>query len=155
MTKLIGILPERGQDVHGSGAYGAPRGINRKHVGVDFECTLGTEILAVSSGTITKIGYPYSQRSPKAEWSLQRRKKFLAKKALRYVQVTDNNGYDVRYSYATTHFKKGDVVGKDEVVCTVQDLKTIYLDITPHLHFEVKRKRKIVDPHEYLASLGE
>ncbi len=50
----------RGRDDHGSGKYRAGRTYGL-HNGVDICCDKGDSIKALSSGTVTKIGYPYPQ----------------------------------------------------------------------------------------------
>lgn len=152
MKGLQGLLPERGRDVWGNGAYGASRG-HRSHAGVDYACMPGTQILAISSGELTKIGFPYSQGSIKETWSDMKKRKFKALKTFRYTQITDETGHDVRYFYTTTHLKIGDKVSAGYLLCTAQNLDDAYPDITPHFHFEVKYKGKHINPHDYLEKI--
>ena len=142
--------PIRGQDSQGSGAFGAPRG-SRTHIGIDLACMKGSKVLSVCDGKVTKIGYPYSQGEPKDEWPKWERNKFLKKKALRYVQVTDSNGYDVRYFYIEPSVKVGDEVLSGWTLGAVQGLANIYEGILEHFHFEVKKNGEIINPHTYLG----
>lgn len=137
---MIKIIPSvRGQDAQGAGHFGASRG-SRKHKGVDYACHPKSKILSVCEGEITKIGYPYNPKD-------------LIKGHLRYVQVTDCNGFDVRYFYINPSVKKGDKVGVDGVLGESQDLRPIYKGITPHFHFEVKKDGAVINPNNYLRDL--
>ena len=134
--------PERGLDAQGSGAFKAPRG-DRKHNGVDFACLPKSRILAVSAGRVTKIGYPYDPN------------KHPEKAHLRYVQVTDKEGIDVRYFYVDPLIRLNDDVGVNGCLGTSQDLRPIYPGITPHFHFEVKHEGAIINPIIYLRAIKE
>lgn len=138
MVKII--PPVRGQDKQGAGHFGASRG-KRKHRGLDFSCWPKSKILAVSSGEVTKIGYPYNPVTNPD------------KAHLRYVQVTDCNGFDVRYFYINPLVKKGDKVGIDGIIGESQDLRPIFKGITPHFHFEVKKGGAFINPNDYLKGL--
>ena len=136
----------RGIDRHGSGAYLASRG-SRKHNGIDICCEQGELIKSFSGGIVTKIGYPYSQ-GPDAD---------PAKKKLRYIQVTDDYGLDVRYFYIMPILVKGDQVHPGDILGEAQGLADIYEGITEHYHFEVLKmigKNKLfIDPIKYLKAL--
>lgn len=128
----------RGQDRHGAGYYGAPRG-KRTHKGVDYCCNAGDRMLSVSEGKVTKIGFPYSPNDKK-------------KGHLRYVQVTDANGYDCRYFYVEPFVKVGDPIRAGEIIGQAQGLTRIYPGITDHFHFEVRDDADFhLDPAIYLA----
>ena len=135
---MITITPPlRGQDSQGSGAFGAPRG-KRTHQGIDFACMKGSLVRSVCNGKVTKIGYPYNPAD-------------TVKGHLRYVQVTDENGYDLRYFYIAPSVKLGDNILTNWIVGEVQGLTDIYKGITDHFHFEVKKDGNIINPHEYLG----
>ena len=128
--------PIRGQDVHGEGYYGAPRG-SRTHNGVDMACCPDSLIKATRRGKVTKIGYPYNPEDAK-------------KGFLRYVQVTDVDGFDHRYFYVRPKVRVGDEVEVDGVIGKAQDMDQIYPGITPHIHYEVKLFGSFVDPRRFL-----
>ena len=129
----------RQQDDYGSGEYGASRG-SRLHKGVDF----APQVHAVTGGKVTKLGHPYANDL-----------------SYRYVQVTDKDGYRVRYFYVSPSVAIGDVINEGQILGLMQDLGRRYhgtkeapRTITPHFHFEVMDKRgACIDPITYLDSL--
>lgn len=135
MPSSIRIIPAiRGRDAQGAGYFGASRGA-RTHNGVDFVAGIGTTVVALTAGRVTKIGYPYADRP-----------------RIRYVEVTDDRGYRVRYFYIEPSVTLGQQVDVGTRLGTVQALP--YEGITPHYHFEVMAPgtaREYVDPLKYLA----
>lgn len=135
----------RQRDAHGSGVYRASRG-NKLHNGIDVVCNVGDPVGTVASGTVTKIGYPYSQ-GPDADAN---------KAGLRYVQITDKHGLDARYFYVTPLVEVGEFVEADTIIGTVRGVGHIYPGITEHFHFEVLKmvngKKVFSDPEQYLAA---
>lgn len=140
----------RHRDCHGSGAYRASRG-SKLHRGLDVCCEQGSRIFAFSGGKVTKIGFPYLQGADPCE-------KYQAKKALRYVQVTDAYGVDVRYFYVNPAIPIGAVVHKGTLLGVAQGLAHIYPGITEHYHFEalmlVDGRKVFMDPEQYLRAIG-
>lgn len=128
--------PIRGDDKHGSGAYGASRG-SRKHNGVDIACYKGSEVLSINDGKVTKIGYPYDPNDSK-------------KGHLRYVQVTSGDYY-FRYFYVHPTVSVGDRVMKDDMLGITQGLLDVYPGITDHFHFEVKQGSEYINPMNFLT----
>jgi|SaaInlV_120m_DNA_4_1040238.scaffolds.fasta_scaffold26591_2 murein DD-endopeptidase MepM/ murein hydrolase activator NlpD len=129
--------PARGQDKQGAGYFGAPRG-NRKHKGIDLSCYADSIICALRPGTVTKIGYPYPADDPK-------------KGHLRYVQITDDQNNDLRYFYVKPVVFINTVVETGQPIGSSQQLSSIYPEITDHIHFEVKKNGKIIDPTNILT----
>lgn len=128
--------PIRGQDAHGSGEYGAPRG-DHTHKGVDLSCCKGSKIHPCRAGEVTKIGYPYNPNDAKKGY-------------LRYVQVTDADGFEHRYFYIKPMVKVGDHVDSIDIIGESQGLIEIYPGITDHIHYEVKLYGSFVDPRRFL-----
>lgn len=125
-------LQERGQDKWGSGAYGASRG-GRDHNGVDLAVQPDTEIKATFAGTVTKLGFPYGDDLN-----------------YRYVQISKDS-YDYRIFYVRPTVKDGEEVTEDTVIGTSQNLNKRYEGITEHVHFEVKKDGKFIDPRTCLT----
>lgn len=138
MSKSICI---RGQDRHGAGYFGAPRG-KRTHNGVDIVCRAGDAVTAFCDGTVTKLGYPYSPQDPK-------------KGHLRYVEVTDIEGNRCRYFYVKRSVSMGDRVRRGDLLGVAQGLTEIYKGITDHYHFEIKLpapSKKFIYPTPWLMN---
>lgn len=136
---MIVNAPIRGQDAHGSGEFGAPRG-DHTHEGVDIACYAGSVVYAVSAGKVTKIGKPYYDEGNKR-----------GRNHLRYVQVTDADGVNCRYFYVAPGVQVGDQVRAGEPIGKTQGLAKIYPGITDHFHFEVKTSAgAVLNPHAYL-----
>ena len=129
--------PERGNDVHGSGHYGASRG-HRKHNGVDYSAVIGSVVHSLCDGKVTKLGFPYND-----DYSY------------RYVEVTDKNGFAVRYFYVCPSVNLGDMVKKDDSLGSVQNLGKRYKNITNHIHFEIEVNGENIDPRPWLDALGD
>jgi len=133
------VPPTRKPDRHGDGGYLAPRG-SRQHHGVDKACYPGSIALAVSAGTVTKLGYPYASGIGGA----------MGDSPFQYVQVTDNEGYEVRYFYVEPSVNVGAEVTVGSELGVTQNLDRRYPGITEHIHFEVKKDGNYVDPTNYL-----
>ena len=129
----------RGTDEQGQGHYGAPRG-NRTHKGIDIITDKGKPIYSLESGVVTKIGYPYNPNDEK-------------KGHLRYIQITDGDGYRLRYFYVDPYLTVGQQVTAGDVVGEAQGLTAIYPGIIDHIHFEVKFNGEHINPNEFLASV--
>jgi len=135
------LIPSyRVSDNYGQGHYGASRG-SRTHKGQDFKAFAGSTCLSDVCGKVTKFGYPY--------------RKHLE---YRYVQVTTDEGYDVRYFYIQplSNLNLGDNIKTDDEIGIVQDLELIYPNgMDNHIHFEVKKGGLHIDPLEFLKQLKE
>ena len=119
------IAPIRGNDQHGSGAFGASRGGGtRKHNGVDIACVKGTTVISPVAGKVTKIGFPYDPKD-------------LSKGYLRYVEVTTEKKNRHRFFYITPKVDVGDLIAIGDVLGATQGLTSVYIGITDHFHYEV------------------
>ena len=116
----------RGCDKKGCGYYGARRsgrnGKIRPHEGVDFVATAGQDILAIASGVIIKVGYPYPNDL-----------------SYRYVAIETKDGHITRQLYIkpAKGIGKGTFVKAGQVIGTYQELGTRYPDITEHVHVDI------------------
>lgn len=129
---LEAILPIRQPDKHGDGKYKAPRG-QRTHNGIDYACHAGTGIKALSDGVVSKVGYPYADDL-----------------SFRYIEVTDLQGYKVRYFYLDPYYWNNDKVKAGDILGSVQTLQNRYPGITDHCHLEIMDdKGNYIDPSNY------
>jgi murein DD-endopeptidase MepM/ murein hydrolase activator NlpD len=99
-------------------------------------------VVAFEGGTVSRIGFPYSQKSK-------------AKKHFRYVEIATADGCHHRYFYCAPLVDKGDVIERGQTIGSNQTLGLVYPDITQHTHFEVKDgEHKFIDPVPVLEGLG-
>lgn len=98
------------------------------HAGVDFAGKSGSDIVSVASGVVT--------------WSSKRYGYGLL------VEVNHGNGYKTRYAHCDeTLVKVGDVVRKGEVLAKMGSSGR---STGPHVHFEVYKNGRTVDPAAYI-----
>lgn len=128
---ITAILPQRGLDSHGSGDWQASRaGGRRKHKGVDWLVPVGATVLSVVSGRVTKLGYPYADDL-----------------SYRYVEVTDPGGSRYRVYYIEPLVALNEAVYANRTpIGVAQDLGQRYPGIPNHVHSEIKRGSRHVDP---------
>lgn len=99
------------------------------HGGIDFAGAEGTHVYAVAPGIVTWAG-------PRTGYG-------------NLVEISHGDGVSTRYAHASSvTVKVGDLVSKDQLVA--------YMGSTgrstgPHLHYEVLREGKQVDPATYIA----
>jgi murein DD-endopeptidase MepM/ murein hydrolase activator NlpD len=112
-------------------------------------------VLAVAPGTVTKLGYPYSQPHEGQTWANEDdRRRFMLKAAMRYVEVTTRHGYRVRYFYVQPDVSVGDRIAEGRVLGLAQHLQPIYPGIIDHYHFEVLTPSgEVADPYRFLEDL--
>ncbi|MBS3772498.1 MAG: M23 family metallopeptidase [Bacteroidales bacterium] len=100
----------------------------RMHRGMDFTGPIGTEIYATGKGVIEQAGYS----------------------AYGYgKEVVINHGYGYRTVYAhldEIHVEKGDTVSRGEVIGTLGNTGR---STGPHLHYEVRKGNRAVNPFHY------
>jgi murein DD-endopeptidase MepM/ murein hydrolase activator NlpD len=98
------------------------------HGGVDFAGKTGSDIVSVASGVVT--------------WASKRYGYGLL------VEVNHGNGYKTRYAHCNeVVVKVGDVVRKDQVVALMGSTGR---STGPHVHFEVYKNGRTVDPAAYI-----
>ncbi len=124
---------------YGDGTFGARRR-NKKgqvysHEGQDYLATLGQDVVAVTAGVVSKIGFPYPNN-------------FHHK----YVEITMASKIRVRHFYVDP--ASGIVAGVSVVAGTVigvyQGLQQILPGIPEHVHVEVIIGGVPVDPRQFL-----
>ncbi len=131
---LRGIDP-----LYGDGTFGASRrdrtGNPYAHEGQDYLATLGQDVVAVTAGVVSKIGFPYINNTH-----------------FKYVEITTANNERVRHFYVDP--AKGIVVGVSVVAGTVigtyQGLQKKLPGIPGHVHLEVIIGGVKVDPRQFI-----
>lgn len=142
MIELQVVLPLRGCDNGGDGAYGATRGtdsrgMKRYHRGIDFNAAPKSALVSPINGYVTKLGFPYSDDL-----------------TYRYVQVQDAHKNMHRFFYVDPDVEVGEqVFARHTVLGYVQDVSTRYPKVEPHIHYEIKdQMRQYVNPEVVWAS---
>lgn len=104
-------------------------GQNSWHAGVDFAGRRGSDVIAVASGVVTFAG----KRSGYGEM----------------VEINHGDGYVTRYAHhESLKVATGDIVKKGQPVGTMGSSGR---STGPHVHFEVLKNGKHVDPRRYVA----
>ena len=107
------------------------------HSGVDIEGVLGTAVKASADGVVAK-----AEKDPN----------------LGYVIVLDHgNGWQSTYANLASveNVYVGQLVVSGEVIGTIGESSPIEFAEAAHLHFELSRDGKSVDPTQYLAGLNK
>jgi RHS repeat-associated protein len=128
----------RGCDAKGCGNFGESRdGGSRSHDGLDYTGVPGGNVYAVTSGTVTRIGYAYSDNL-----------------SFRYVEIDAGNGVVARELYVSpaTGISVGVPVNAGDVIGTQQSLAARYPGITEHVHVEIRVNGTPVNPSTLIPS---
>lgn len=98
------------------------------HKGMDFAAKEGSDVVAVAGGVVTYAGKRYGYGN--------------------MVEVTHDAKYSTRYGHNNEVFvRKGDTVNKGDVIAAVGNSGR---STGPHVHFEVLKNGKHVDPEKYI-----
>ncbi|WP_185235853.1 M23 family metallopeptidase [Teredinibacter franksiae] len=98
------------------------------HAGVDFAGKDGADIVAVAAGVVTWSGERYGYGE--------------------LVEVNHGNGFKTRYAHCKSNLVKvGDVVKKGQIVALMGSSGR---STGPHVHFEVYKNGRTVDPSAYI-----
>lgn len=138
----------RTQDSYGSGSFGDPRRRNGKqysHTGDDLCCEPNSEIFSHIEGTVTKLGFPYSNHLE-----------------FRYVEITDVNNFRHRFFYVSPRVEVGQKISIGSLIGNSQKLGDLYpvtesrkIPIQEHVHYEVMKmeegNKKFFDPKLFLG----
>lgn len=101
-----------------------------RHDGVDIAGKLGSNILAVAAGVVTWSGERYGYGN--------------------LVEINHGNGYVTRYAHNKDNLVQvGDTVKKGQVIALMGSSGR---STGPHVHFEVLRNGRVVDPVKYLRT---
>jgi murein DD-endopeptidase MepM/ murein hydrolase activator NlpD len=136
--------PKMRNDNQGHGHFGADRdGGKRRHKGVDIESAPKTVVKSPVDGVVERIGDPYGDGNYKIVWI---RTKDNREVGLYYVTPNDADGNPI--------IKPGDPVKSGAPVGTMQDLTKKFPGMDNHLHLEILRGGKAVDPAPWLKQWG-
>ncbi len=98
------------------------------HAGVDFAGKEGTDIVAVASGVVTWSGERYGYGN--------------------LIEVNHGNGFKTRYGHCKELLVKvGDIIKKGQVIALMGSSGR---STGPHVHFEVYKHGRAVDPSSYI-----
>jgi murein DD-endopeptidase MepM/ murein hydrolase activator NlpD len=104
-------------------------GQNAWHAGVDFAGRRGSDVIAVASGVVTFAG----------------RRAGYGK----LIEINHGDGYVTRYGHhESLRVATGDIVKKGQAIATMGSSGR---STGPHVHFEVLKNGKPVDPRRYIA----
>ncbi|MFN3667705.1 MAG: M23 family metallopeptidase [Brevundimonas sp.] len=132
VTRLIAFdTPVRGYAVNSRfGLRRLPGEAARNHQGVDFAAPLGTGVFAASEGSVLRTGY-----DPEGYG--------------RFVEVRHPNGMTTLYGHLSrVDVSSGDVVSDGERIGLVGSTGR---STGPHLHFEVRRADRQVNPEKVMG----
>lgn len=102
------------------------------HAGVDFAGKSGSDVVAVASGVVTRSGF-------KSGFG-------------RLVEISHGNGYVTRYAHNSANLVEvGDAVEKGEAIAKMGSSGR---STGPHVHFEVLRDGKVVNPLKYIRRVA-
>ena len=102
--------------------------VRKFHYGMDFSAETGTEIFATGDGEVVKVRRSYSGYG-------------------RHIVIKHGFGYETLYAHMSkTLVKKGQKVKRGEVIGLVGNTGT---SVAPHLHYEVFKDGKKVNPAHY------
>ncbi len=122
-----GSIPIR-KDKHGDGHFGAPRRGGRSHRGLDIYAPVGTSVRASKSGR-AKVGYVKNGMG-------------------KYVIIHHANGSATLYGHLSrTRIKNNQKIRQRAIIGYVGKTGNAKSkDIDPHLHFEIRKRGRCVDP---------
>jgi murein DD-endopeptidase MepM/ murein hydrolase activator NlpD len=127
------ITPLRGPNIRISSKFGLRMhpvfGVVRKHCGVDYEASYGTDVLAAAGGSVVVAGI-------NGGYGL-------------FIKIRHTNGFETVYGHLSAIFvKQGDRVEQGDRIGQVGKSG---IATGPHLHHEVIRHKIHVDPQKYLC----
>ena len=105
-------------------------GRRARHDGIDLAGKQGSEVISVASGVITWAGKRYGYGN--------------------LVEINHGNGYVTRYGHnEVIEVKVGDAVKKGD---TIARMGSTGRSTGPHVHFEVHKNGRVVDPMRYVRA---
>ncbi len=100
------------------------------HKGVDFAGKMGADVISVATGVVTWSGKRYGYGN--------------------MVEIDHGNGYATRYAHNSENLVKlGDKIKKGQLIAKMGSSGR---STGPHVHFEVVKNGRVVDPLKHLAA---
>lgn len=132
----------RGQDGQGNGSFGSSRdGGGRVHAGVDIVSFPGELVVAPISGKLKVGSRVYSNSRPNLV-------------LVKIIGTGEYSGYVAKIFYVEGNgFLQNKIVNKGETIGSAQNMSAEYPPIgsmTNHIHFEIRKNDKPIDPTPYL-----
>ena len=132
LTAIPAIVPISLENIKRIGHYGMRRHpiykIMKMHEGMDFTAKKGTPVYSTGDGVVTKI----------------------SKSKIGYgnlIVIDHGFGYTTRYAHLSSFLvKKGQKIKRGEAIGLVGNTGT---STGPHLHYEVRKKKRSMDPINY------
>ena len=100
--------------------------VKRPHLGVDYAAKIGTPVKTIGDGRVTYIGY--------------------SKIAGKTIKIRHNSTYNTAYKHLNGYARKLRVGSNVEQGQVIGYVGTTGRSTGPHLHFELKKNKRIVDP---------
>lgn len=132
----------RGTDRWGSGAYGAGRSGGRTHRGVDIVCAVSSRVYAPFPATVVRKLTVYSS-------SRHIGKPYNTGLVLRGTGAWE--GYEVKMFYVEKTVGDGRRVNPGASVGTMTDRASADPGMTNHVHVELYKDRKLMDPTSFVT----
>jgi murein DD-endopeptidase MepM/ murein hydrolase activator NlpD len=108
--------------------------VKRPHFGLDIEAPIGTPVLASENGVVTEISNSKSRNGYGT-----------------YVLMRHSNGYETFYAHLNkTLVSENEVITKGQVI---GELGNTGVTVGPHVHFEIRKGGKAIDPAVFLSTL--
>lgn len=106
------------------------------HPGIDFEAPTGSGVKAIAAGTVTDV---YNDDA----YGIT-------------IEITHNNGYISRYANLATDkmTEKGDTVKQGQMISNVGKSALYESMEKAHLHFEIEKDGKLMDPSRFLREVS-
>jgi murein DD-endopeptidase MepM/ murein hydrolase activator NlpD len=125
------IMPASGWSSRGFGMMNDPfTGYRQMHRGMDIANHAGTPIVATADGRVKAVG-TYGHMG-------------------KMITIDHGHGFVTRYGHLSkAEVKRGDVVTRGQVIARMGNTGR---STGPHLHYEVWRNGKAVNPHEYILN---
>ena len=119
-------------DAYGDGHFGAKRSGGRKHAGIDISAPIGAPVVASKSGIATCMD--------------------LKKGYGKLVIIEHIGGFQTRYAHLSAFgIKKRQWVSQSQRIGAIGKTGNAnHSGIKPHLHFEIRRNGKLLDPSEFI-----